>query len=77
MDEKKGAQLPPPEIVQARIEAWKSLVDMGIASMMALQKQLHPDRDPMEFVRRALRRQAEDSHQANVRILERTRQHGK
>ncbi|MCS6860416.1 MAG: hypothetical protein NZT92_08875 [Abditibacteriales bacterium] len=69
MSERKGAQLPPPEVVQARIDAWKNLVDMGVAAMIALQKQLHPDHDPMGFVRRALRRQAEDSHQANVRIL--------
>jgi hypothetical protein len=65
------SELPPPEVVQARIEAWKSLVDVGIASMIALQKQLHPDRDPMEFVRKAIRRQAEDSHRANVRMMER------
>jgi hypothetical protein len=71
------SELPPPEVVKARIKAWKSLVDVGIASMIALQQQLHPDRDPMEFVRRALRRQAEESHQANVRIMERTMQRGK
>ncbi len=71
MCETKKPQLPPPEVVQARIDVWKSLVDMGIASMVALQKQLHPDRDPWEFVRQAIRRQAEDSHRANVRMMER------
>jgi hypothetical protein len=71
------SKLPPPEVVQARIDAWKSLVDVGIAAMIDLQKQLHPDRDPMEFVRKTIRRQAEDSHRANLHIMERTVQRGK
>ncbi|MBM4049839.1 MAG: hypothetical protein FJ279_32490 [Planctomycetes bacterium] len=68
---------PPPELVKARMQAWASLVDMGIAAMLDLQRKLHPDRDPWVFVREAIRRQAEDSHQANVRIQERLAHYGK
>lgn len=67
----------PPELVQARLDAWASLVDMAIEGMVAMQKRLHPDRDPWPYVREAIRRQGEESHQANIRMLERVASRGK
>jgi len=68
---------PPKQLLDARIEAWRSLVDLGIDSMLALQRRLHPERDPREYVRRAVQLQAEDSHRANLRILQRTGTYGR
>lgn len=68
---------PPGHLVNARIEAWRSLVDMGVEAMLSLRRQLHPEKDAREYVRRAVQRQAEDSHRANLRILERTGSHGR
>jgi len=77
MGEPSNPVPPPKQLLEARIEAWRSLVDFGIDSMLALQRRLHPERDPREYVRRAVRLQAEDNHRANLRILERTGTHGR
>ena len=77
MSQTNRAPRPPADVVEARINAWRSLVDTGVQGMLSLQKQLHPDRDPREYVRRAIRRQAEDSHRANLKILARTCCYGK
>lgn len=76
MSIEKQAHHLPPQVVKARFEAWASLVDTGVAGMIALQRKLHPDRDPMPYVREAIRRQSEDSHQANIRMLRRAVNHG-
>ena len=76
MSQKDSPYDLPPELTRARMAAWASLVDMGIEGMMALQRKLHPDRDPRLYVRKATRRQSEDSHQANVRMLERMTRRG-
>ena len=50
--------------------------DAAVEGMLDLQRRLHPQRDPRLYVRDAIRRQAEDSHLANIHMLERVVRRG-
>lgn len=76
MRQKNSRALVPPDLAAARLDAWASLVDMGIEGMIALQRKLHPERDPKVYVREAIRAQSEDSHRANIRMLQRATKRG-
>ena len=76
MDRNQSTVHIPPRLAEARMAAWASLVDTGIEGMLALQARLHPDRDARLYVREAIRQQAEDSHLANIHMLERVERCG-
>ncbi len=63
-------KVPPPEVIQARWDAYRELVDLGVEMLLANRRRTHPDEDPYKFLQEVIDRAADDRSRANIRILE-------